>query len=193
MALTFQYGNVARTLPRVSYIKALDVWVFSCMGFIFFSLVEMPIVVYMDRRSKARLRRNGGLRKKDDDIDIVDHPSRPANCRPPLPTTNATADHSVPDFGYRKVRRDSNNDQMDQVITKLIYLEEGGVYDRTEVVGKRPWRQICSCRLTGESVDNIAQIVFPIAFGIFNLAYWYYYISEQRRLLNDIGSHPVGT
>lgn len=54
MALIFQYGNVARGLPRVSYVKALDVWVFSCMGFIFFSTVELPIVSYFENRAIER-------------------------------------------------------------------------------------------------------------------------------------------
>uniref|UniRef100_A0AAF5PS45 Ligand-gated ion channel 50 n=2 Tax=Wuchereria bancrofti TaxID=6293 RepID=A0AAF5PS45_WUCBA len=54
MALTLQYSNVARTLPKVSYVKGLDLFMFSCVGYIFLSIVELAIVGMLEKSNTSR-------------------------------------------------------------------------------------------------------------------------------------------
>ncbi|VDD92864.1 unnamed protein product [Enterobius vermicularis] len=54
LALTFQFGNVLRHLPRVSYIKCLDVWMIFSVIFIFCTLVELALVCQLNRWEREK-------------------------------------------------------------------------------------------------------------------------------------------
>uniref|UniRef100_A0A915DV41 Uncharacterized protein n=1 Tax=Ditylenchus dipsaci TaxID=166011 RepID=A0A915DV41_9BILA len=54
LAMTFQFGNIIRNLPRVSYVKAIDIWLLSCMTFVFVSLLELAWVGFLSRKDGVR-------------------------------------------------------------------------------------------------------------------------------------------
>ncbi|KRZ17057.1 Ligand-gated ion channel 50 [Trichinella zimbabwensis] len=54
LALTFQFGNIIKNLPRVSYVKAIDVWMLSCMTFVFCNLLELTLIGYITAQKQIK-------------------------------------------------------------------------------------------------------------------------------------------
>ncbi|XP_064608271.1 glycine receptor subunit alpha-3-like isoform X2 [Liolophura sinensis] len=52
LTLTTQSSSLRNTLPKVSYIKAIDVWMALCLGFVFSALLEFAFVNVLSRRKK---------------------------------------------------------------------------------------------------------------------------------------------
>uniref|UniRef100_A0A0N5C912 Neur_chan_LBD domain-containing protein n=1 Tax=Strongyloides papillosus TaxID=174720 RepID=A0A0N5C912_STREA len=216
MALTFQFGNIVRSLPKASYVKAIDVWMFSCVGFIFGSLVELAIVAYNDKMEDQRQRKHK--------ISNIKKMLSVNNTNTMIPLTDFKRDHKT--FIYHDGRKDDislnlpvseiNNDKLsekcsDSGIGKYCYSssnnENKSISRRNDSLGStlnskknnlRDSRRDTSYdksysnqRLQNDSmalirkvefggvVDRIASILFPVAFGIFNVFYWAYYLSSR--------------
>lgn len=57
LTMTTQSDGARASLPRVSYIKAIDVWLSTCLIFVFASLLEFAFVnVFSRKQQKARNR-----------------------------------------------------------------------------------------------------------------------------------------
>ena len=63
LTLTSMFNAVRGLTPQVSYMKAIDLWVFSCMLFVFSSLAEYGIVLHLTSRSAWQKRVDQHLRK----------------------------------------------------------------------------------------------------------------------------------
>ncbi|XP_052721052.1 glycine receptor subunit alpha-2-like isoform X4 [Crassostrea angulata] len=58
LTMTTQSSGARATLPRVSYIKAIDVWMATCLLFVFIALIEFSIVNVKARVQQRRLSLN---------------------------------------------------------------------------------------------------------------------------------------
>ena len=59
LTLTTQSTGSRDQLPRVSYVKAIDVWMSSCLVFAFASLIEFALVNVWSRREAKRAKLGG--------------------------------------------------------------------------------------------------------------------------------------
>ncbi|XP_075242246.1 glycine receptor subunit alpha-2-like [Convolutriloba macropyga] len=77
LTMTTQSSGVLQSLPKVSYVKAIDLWMAVCLLFVFAALIEFAIVNYFSRRMANRRqkkqaqkqaqknKKTGGKRKND--------------------------------------------------------------------------------------------------------------------------------
>ncbi|CAA94228.1 Acetylcholine-gated chloride channel subunit acc-2 [Caenorhabditis elegans] len=76
LAIVFSFGNIMRNLPRVSYIKGIDVWMLVSMTFIFCSLLELAIVGFMVRdetvaKKKQQKKISGNISREESPHGII--------------------------------------------------------------------------------------------------------------------------
>lgn len=175
MALTFQFGTIVRTLPKASYVKAIDLWMFSCVGFIFAALVELAIVAYNDkivdqnqRRRKASAVGNLLARASITTAGLPDMKQRKSsrgdifldyNSKELLSVTTNNNNHSNKLDRQQEIKPNYGSNQIQKSYSQ-------------QSIKKSPPSEL------GSAIDRFSSIAFPMAFAVFNAIYWTYYLSS---------------
>lgn len=91
MALVLQYSNVARNLPKVSYVKGLDIYMFCCIACIFLTLIELAIAGYLERRNSKK----SIAERKKKTAETQQEPKMPQPKLPPPKTSHVMRPTSI--------------------------------------------------------------------------------------------------
>uniref|UniRef100_G1NHK8 Gamma-aminobutyric acid type A receptor beta4 subunit n=1 Tax=Meleagris gallopavo TaxID=9103 RepID=G1NHK8_MELGA len=186
LTMTTISTHLRETLPKIPYVKAIDIYLMGCFVFVFLALLEYAFVNYIffgkgpQRQKKAAGRETG---KK----------SRLETHRPHgnmlLSTLNIRNDVSSSDAFLS--RRDAQGP---------MYTSDGaGLQHRRTLSGRAPYSRSALDRhrlhqkghlrrrasqirvkipdLTDvNSIDKWSRMVFPVTFILFNVVYWLYYV-----------------
>ncbi len=162
-----QISLQASLLPPVSYVKSLDIWNTSCLIFVFAAFIEFSIASVANKRrenilNKRKSKMEKALVKGFENHamiglaqDISDEDKE---------KTNSTEDGiSTLSFRGQSAQNMTTRQQTESVMPEFLDL-----YDNHH------------CTISGDSIDNISKILFPVSFIIFASVYWFLHDSQVR-------------
>ncbi|KAJ8397622.1 hypothetical protein AAFF_G00436210 [Aldrovandia affinis] len=148
--------GVNASMPRVSYIKAVDIYLWVSFVFVFLSVIEYAAVNYL---STVQERKERKLRDKLLCTCGVSHPGLLMHSSYSDMDVNTTGNYGMPE---------ENGDKRDRILVQLALAD-----DRTGR-GKSP-RSYASTWIDTHAIDKYSRVIFPGSYTLFNIIYWSIY------------------
>uniref|UniRef100_A0AC35F5D4 Uncharacterized protein n=1 Tax=Panagrolaimus sp. PS1159 TaxID=55785 RepID=A0AC35F5D4_9BILA len=197
LTMIVTHHSINSNLPPVSYSKAIDIWIGSCGIFIFASLIEYAVVNYMGILEEHRQMRKiayNRTRLSNVAANTIENEHKTS-----VLSNFFGRKKSVEKKGLlrknRKLRLSLQYDQDENMELQSVEAQHAlrqNEPDWTQVpefndlvyVGQRKrvelvrWCSMLSTKGRAERIDIVARMVFPVAFILFNFAYWSIYLSD---------------
>ncbi|CAF3684968.1 unnamed protein product [Rotaria sordida] len=199
LTVTTQSSGIRSQLPRVSYIKAIDVWMSACLVFVFAGLLEYALVNVIARKGELRqqvrfskevignrLAQVHFYKKEDiqgsgETMETLVHKSSGGD-------RNMSGNASS-HVQYSSMSNANASSTQLNPISQSVLPQPARIANAAKPV-----------RDSAQFVDLVSAVLFPVAFIVFNIIYWMVYLNmqnnKQRRVrfdLQTISCQPIKT
>ncbi|KAK2168692.1 hypothetical protein LSH36_15g18025 [Paralvinella palmiformis] len=168
LTMTTQSSGISSRLPRVSYIKAIDIWMTCCLVFVFGALIEYSIVNVLARKGELAAKKKDEKKVKDEKMNTeVENDLEEGNTVVIGAVSVQISDENTP--------ASCNIGQTDRVRESA-----SNSYSVSDIYNPKK-RQCCRDYLLkmknspALGVDIVSRFLFPSIFLIFNIIYWITY------------------
>ncbi|XP_062407311.1 gamma-aminobutyric acid receptor subunit rho-1-like [Sardina pilchardus] len=163
--------GVNASMPRVSYIKAVDIYLWVSFVFVFLSVIEYAAVNYLstvqerkERKLRERLPCTCGLTHPDHMMMSSSYSDMDVNTTGNYglqEDINTTGSYSIPE---------ENGVQRERI---LVQLALSGEQDTHHPGDPRAYN---SMWIDTHAIDKYSRVIFPGAYMLFNIIYWSIYL-----------------
>ncbi|TRY73123.1 hypothetical protein TCAL_12527 [Tigriopus californicus] len=163
LTLTSMFNSVRNITPQASYMKAIDLWVFVCILFVFSSLAEYGLILHLTSRSAWQKRMDAHIRGKTGKASLKT--ISPAQLLSVTMHKEKRLGESLhPDFISPRGGSGQDGRQANCTISTPSPLAPR---DPALPSDKERWAY---------TIEWTVKIIYPLAFAIFNAAYWTIYL-----------------
>ncbi|VDN89410.1 unnamed protein product [Brugia pahangi] len=160
LTMTTLMTSTNASLPKVSYVKSLDIFLGTCYFIVFASLLEYATIGYLMERYRNSL---------------VDNRATATTCFYEL-TENSPIIQRIRAMELRNYTF-NNESENDFEVPLLIRRSKNQFRLRSAMIRMSANKCLCSClRIRPSQVDLISRIVFPTFFVAFHIVYWTVYL-----------------
>ncbi|XP_028398238.1 gamma-aminobutyric acid receptor subunit beta-like [Dendronephthya gigantea] len=157
------YGN--SSVPKMSYVKAMDIYLLSSFAFIFFSLIESVLCWRFESLVSRQKESHNATPKHMSANDVPPALNENSHWRGLNKRINSVSKPTPGDNSENSAPNPPNQEKDDlifQKISKCLDLMQA-TSNRHEIKGKKKPRY---------ELDTFARVIFPVAFVVFNIIYW---------------------
>ncbi|KAM4629357.1 gamma-aminobutyric acid receptor subunit beta-3 isoform 1-T1 [Polymixia lowei] len=193
LTMTTINTHLRETLPKIPYVKAIDMYLMGCFVFVFLALLEYAFVnyIFFGRGPQMQKKLAEKAQKANNDRDKFDGPRVDSHGNILLTTleihnevggneittslsetcnsSSVVFDNSGIQYRKQSVPRDSGR----------LSLDRNAPHPKKTRLRRRSSQlKIKIPDLTDvNAIDRWSRIIFPFTFSLFNLIYWLYYVN----------------